>query len=249
MENNDLASSQLTQDMKKLVDEVLSYLEQDACLDSLRQTLEAKKAQLIDVQVRKESGYVQPEPIKIAETAEQMELILGKEAEVDYRRILLVELLANSMDNNSVALKKGLASLVVNHSNNGVEEDIALLEEENAFNLLAHCYGLERVIDFAVDNTNAFTASEINDLNRITELLDYNYQYRQKGKQSNYAQIQKQIIDALAKRDDLNPALLEDFQLNLCSNPALLEETGYEYPELATVEEYFQKINDNHFGH
>ncbi len=244
MNNKEVKNSQLTQEIKGLLSNVIDYLEQDETLTDLKNALTTKMTKLENFQVKRESGYVQPEPLVIEEKEEEIIATLGKEQDVDYRHFLLVEIIANSMKNQSPALKKGLASLLVNNSNHTLE-DFSLSEEENVFNLLSYCYGLSRMIDFVINNENAFSTGESSDLQNIIALMDYNYQYRKKAQKSNYAQIQKAIIDAFGKRDDLDEQKLANFQLNLCSDAKFMSETGCEYPDLASVEEHFQKVKQN----
>jgi len=244
MNNNELDNSQLTQEIKDLLNKLIQYLQQEEVFNELQTSLTAKMDKLDNLEVKSQSGFVQPEPLIMNEKNEKIVVSLGKEQDGDYRHFLLVEMLASEMKNNSPALTKGLASLLVNNSNGNLD-NFALVEEENILNLLSNCYGLERVVDFVVNDKTGFLPNEVKDVKKIIELLDYNYHYRKKSKKSNYAQTQKAIIDAFLKKENITPEELENFQLCLCSDPSYISETGLEYPELESVEEYFQNAAAN----
>jgi len=234
--------SQFRNEVNQLINHCLEQVKQNEQLVSLAPKIEESLAKFDNIEVKRESGFVNPDPLVMFTDEDKIQLVLGKDHDGDYRKYLLVEILSSSMNNNSPALNKGLSSLIINNTIGFDFEDLALVDEENAINLLAQCYGQSEIINYIVEGSIDLNVERLQDLEKIVTLIDHNYEYRKKAKKSYFVEVQKEIINNFVNKENLTNEELQNFRLNLWADPEMFQELDCDYQNLTEVEQYFNQV-------
>ncbi len=226
----------------KLLDELIIKLIDDEQFQEVKLKLEEQKEKIDTIKVTRKSGLSQPvvdilsQPVVDIDNENELVITLGKDQDVDYRKHLLVTLVANTMSSNSPALKAGLASLIINNSIGYEYEDMALIDEENIVNLLSCCYGTDKIINYIVKNDdNAFSEIERKEISEIAALTGYNYECRKNTNISNFEYIQRKIVTNFKNRDDIGLEDLENLRLNLWNDPNMFQDLGFSYNDKESI--------------
>ncbi len=232
-----------TNDIKELLTICIEKIKQDPTMVVLAQELENLTPQLENIEVKKESVFVMSDPLAVKNEDGKKIIYLGKEQVADYQKHLLVELMPMAMKGDSIALNKGLSAIIINNMIGS--EDLSLSDEEICTNLIAQTYDFDTVFDYAVKGQLELNIEDKTKFKNITNLMDHNYYFRKKAKKSHLGSIQKLIISGFIGKDDLNEEKVNNFEMNLCSEPNMFEESGCEYPGLETVGQLFQVLKKN----
>jgi len=234
--------SQFKSDVIQLINHCLEQVKQNEQLVALAPKIEESIKKFDHMEVKRESGFVNPDPLIMVTDDEKIELVVGRDQDCDYRKHLLVEILASSMNNKSEALKKGLSSLIINNTMRFDFEDLALIDEEEAINLLSQCYGQEEILNYIIEDKMELDPDRQNALAKIVTLIDHNYEYRKKAKKSYFVEVQKEIINNFVNKENLTNEELQNFRLNLWADPEMFQELDCDYQNLAEVEQYFNQV-------
>ncbi len=236
MNNEAPKDVQFINDFKKMFEEVIKQMEHNEQLQPIKERLVEKNNTIDDIAVQRESGYVKPEALSVNRNGTQLKIILGKDQNVDYRKHLMVSILADTMENDSIALKNGLASIIINNTSGYEYEDVTLIDEENIINLLSCCYGFDRMTSYIVnDDQKNFSENEQTELNKITQLADHNFEYRKKAQISNFGNIQKEIVNVFNNKENITAEELEILRLNIWNDERMFQELPCEYDNINEI--------------
>lgn len=234
-----------------LLNYCINYVKKDEAMIPLASELETLLPKLNDLEVIKQSAFVLSDPLAVSKKNDKIIIALGPEQKVDYQKHLLVELFTSVMKSPSKALNKGLSAIVINNIIGTDEEDLSLIDEEIGVNLLSHCYGIDKIMEYAINGNLDLNINDQKNLKNVLGLMEHNYQFRKTSKRSNLAGIQKILIKDFVAKDDISKEQLENFETSLFSdpnmfaNPQAVAKIKYEYPGLENVGKLFKVLSKN----
>ena len=243
MSNRNL-SSELKSNISQLLSRCTAKIKDHEHLAFVAASFERLLSNLDNVEVEKRSALLGNNLGYKDEVIHWTEDLRKKQGDVDVANVLIRDVIAQSMNNSSNALKKGLSSIVTNNLIGNDSDDSSTFDEEVIVTLLSECYGFDNVMAYAVKGELNLEPEEKERFEDVVELMEYNYQFRQRSKISNLAHIQFKVIDRFVKKEDLDEVKLENFKLNLATNGEMFSNEGIKYEGLEDSVQYFDTLTE-----